>query len=166
MTDINATATPAPTAVLALGSNLGDRERTLAAAVRAIADLPHAELTAVSPVYASDAVKPDGVDLSAPGYLNGVVIIETSLSPEELLDAANAIETALGRVRGERWADRTIDIDLVDVEGVTRSTEHLTLPHPRAAERTFVLAPWLSLDTDAQLNGVRVSDLLARLEGS
>ena len=153
-------------AVLALGSNLGDRGATVAEAVRQLALVEGIEVVAASTLVETVALTVHGPDPSAPGYLNGVVIIDTSLSPEELLDAANTIEADLGRVRGERWADRTIDIDLVDVEGVTRSTEHLTLPHPRAAERTFVLAPWLSLDTDAQLNGVRVSDLLARLEGS
>ena len=153
-------------AVLALGSNLGDRGATVVEAVRQLALVEGIEVVAASTLVETVALTVHGPDPSAPGYLNGVVIIDTSLSPEELLDAANTIEADLGRVRGERWADRTIDIDLVDVEGVTRSTEHLTLPHPRAAERAFVLAPWLSLDTDAQLNGVRVSDLLARLEGS
>ena len=153
-------------AVLALGSNLGDRGATVVEAVRQLALVEGIEVVAASTLAETVALTVHGPDPSAPGYLNGVVIIDTSLSPEELLDAANAIEADLGRVRGERWADRTIDIDLVDVEGVTRSTEHLTLPHPRAAERAFVLAPWLSLDTDARLNGVRVSDLLARLEGS
>jgi len=162
MTDINATATPAPTAVLALGSNLGDRERTLAAAVRAIADLPHAELTAVSPVYASDAVKPDGVDLSAPGYLNLVVTVRWSADPHALLDAVNAIENDHGRVREERWGDRTLDIDLICVGDLRLGDDRLTLPHPRAAERDFVLAPWLDIDPEAELPGRgRVRELLA-----
>ena len=165
MTDINATATPAPTAVLALGSNLGDRERTLAAAVRAIADLPHAELTAVSPVYASDAVKPDGVDLSAPGYLNLVVTVRWSADPHALLDAVNAIENDHGRIREERWGDRTLDIDLICLGDLRQHDDRLTLPHPRAAERDFVLAPWLDIDPDAELPGRgRVRELLAVAE--
>ena len=153
-------------AVLALGSNLGDRGATVVEAVRQLALVDGIEVLAASDLVETVALTPQGPDPSAPGYLNGVVIIETSLSPEELLDAANAIEADLGRVRGERWADRTIDIDLVDVEGVTRSSEHLTLPHPRAAERSFVLGPWLSVDPRARLSGARVSELLARLEGS
>jgi len=109
------------------------------------------------------AITPEGPDANAPGYLNGVVIVETSLSPEALLDAANAIEADLGRVRGERWADRTIDIDLVDFEGQSRSSERLTLPHPRAAERDFVLRPWLSIDPAAELAGTPVRELLEAL---
>ena len=154
-------------AVLALGSNLGDRGATVVEAVRLLALVEGIEVVAASTLVETVALTVHGPDPSAPGYLNGVVIIDTSLSPEELLDAANTIEAELGRVRGEqRWVDRTIDIDLVDVDGVTRSTEHLTLPHPRAAERSFVLGPWLSIDPDARLNGVRISELLARLEGS
>ena len=150
-------------AVLALGSNLGDRGATVLEAVRQLALVDGIEVVAASSLVETVALTPQGLDPSAPGYLNGVVIIETSLSPEELLDAANAIEADLGRVRGERWADRTIDIDLVDVEGVTRDSEHLTLPHPRAAERRFVLEPWLSVDPDARLAGARVRELLEAL---
>jgi len=162
MTD-STTATARPqTAVLALGSNLGDREGTLAAAVRAIAELPGAELTAVSPVYASDAVKPDGVDVTAPGYLNLVVTVRWSDDPHALLDAVNAIEDDHGRVRTERWGDRTLDIDLISVGDLRVDDGRLTLPHPRAAERDFVLAPWLDIDPDADLPGRgRVSELLA-----
>jgi len=150
-------------AVLALGSNLGDRGTTVVEAVRQLALVDGIEVVAASSLVETVAVTVHGPDPSAPGYLNGVVIIETSLSPDELLDAANAIETTLGRVRGERWADRTLDIDLVDVEGVTRTSERLTLPHPRAAERDFVLAPWLSIDPEARLAGVPVRDLLEAL---
>ena len=153
-------------AVLALGSNLGDRGATVVEAVRQLALVDGIEVVAASDLVETVALTPSGPDPSVPGYLNGVAIIDTSLSPEDLLDAANAIEADLGRVRGERWADRTIDIDLVEYEGETRDSAQLTLPHPRAAERSFVLGPWLSIDPDAQLNGVRVCDLLARLEGS
>ncbi len=150
-------------AVLALGSNLGDRGATVLEAVRQLAQVDGVEVMAASSLVETVALTPHGPDPSAPGYLNGVVIIETSLSPDELLDAANAIEANLGRVRGERWADRTIDIDLVDVEGVTRDTPRLTLPHPRAAERSFVLGPWLSVDPHARLSGARVRELLEAL---
>jgi 2-amino-4-hydroxy-6-hydroxymethyldihydropteridine diphosphokinase len=151
-------------AVLALGSNLGDRGATLVEAVRRLALVEGVEVVAASDLVETVALTLNGPDPDAPGYLNGVVITETSLSPEQLLHAANAIEADLGRVRGERWADRTLDIDLIDVEGQTRDSERLTLPHPRAAERTFVLAPWLAIDAQAELAGVRVADLLARLE--
>lgn len=157
------TAPVAVPAVLALGSNLGDRESTVAAAVRAIAELPGVHLTAVSPVYESDAVKPDGVDLAAPAYLNLVVTVRYDGTPHALLDAVNGIEAAHGRVREERWGDRTLDIDLISVGEVQINDDRLTLPHPRAAERDFVLAPWLDIDPDAVLTGRgRVRDLLAR----
>ena len=153
-------------AVLALGSNLGDRGATIVEAVRRLAEVDGVEVTAASDLLETVALTPHGFDDEAPGYLNGVAIIETSLEPEALLALANQIEADLGRVRGERWADRTLDIDLIDVHGVTRASDHLTLPHPRAAERAFVLQPWLSVDADAVLNGSRVSDLLARLDVS
>ncbi|WP_130177306.1 2-amino-4-hydroxy-6-hydroxymethyldihydropteridine diphosphokinase [Cryobacterium sp. SO1] len=159
---MTAAAALARTAVLALGSNLGDREATLAAAVRAIAELPGAELTAVSPVYASDAVKPDGVDLDAPGYLNLVVSLLWSGEPHALLEAVNGIENDHGRTRKERWGDRTLDIDLIRLGDLRQDDKRLTLPHPRAAERDFVLAPWLDIDPDAELPGRgRVRELLA-----
>ena len=151
-------------AVLALGSNLGDREATIVEAFLRIADVAGVELLVASALHETAAVKPHGVDASAPPYLNAVAIIDTALTPEALLEAVNAIEHDLGRVRGEKWADRTLDIDLITVEGETRDTATLTLPHPGAAERSFVLAPWLEIDPEATLNGERVSEILAKLE--
>jgi 2-amino-4-hydroxy-6-hydroxymethyldihydropteridine diphosphokinase len=162
MTEAGSSAEQPQTAVLALGSNLGDREATLVAAVRAIGDLPGVTLTAISPVYASDAVKPEGVDPTAPGYLNLVVSVLWFGDPHDLLHAVNAIENRHGRVREERWGDRTLDIDLIVVGDLVLDDDELTLPHPRAAERDFVLAPWLDLDPDAELPGRgRVRELLA-----
>lgn len=151
-------------AVLALGSNLGDRQATMLEAVRRVADVSGVELVAASSFHESAAVKPEGVDPSAPPYLNAVVLVDTTLAPEELLDAINLIEHDLGRVRGERWADRTLDIDIIEYAGESRSSERLTLPHPRAAERSFVLGPWLEVEPNAELGGVRVAQLLAKLE--
>lgn len=151
-------------AVIALGSNLGDREATILAATRELADLDGVELVAVSGALETVAVKPDGEDPDAPAYLNAVVIVETALEPMELLHRMHAIETAHGRVRVERWGDRTLDLDLIDIAGVTLDSEELTLPHPRAHEREFVLAPWLQADPDAELTGRgRVRDLLEAL---
>lgn len=162
MTGSGTTPAGAVTAVIALGSNLGDREGTLAAAVRELAELPGVQLTAISPVYASDAVKPDGVDLDAPGYLNLVVSVLWAGDPHALLDAVHGIENAHGRVREERWGDRTLDIDLILVDDLQIDDETLTLPHPRAAERDFVLAPWFDIDPEAEIPGRgRVRELLA-----
>jgi 2-amino-4-hydroxy-6-hydroxymethyldihydropteridine diphosphokinase len=139
--------------VLALGSNLGDREATIRAALEALDAMPGIRVEAVSALYETPALKPTGVDHEAPAYLNAVARIHTVLPPHALLDAVNAVESELGRVREERWGDRTIDIDIVDVDGRETSDDRLTLPHPRAAERAFVLVPWLDVDPDAVLAG-------------
>ncbi|MBC7723878.1 MAG: 2-amino-4-hydroxy-6-hydroxymethyldihydropteridine diphosphokinase [Burkholderiaceae bacterium] len=140
-------------AVIALGSNLGDREATLRAAVRAIHAIPGVVVTAASGIVESSALKPDGVDTSAPSYLNAVVAVRSAITPLELLDALTTIENTLGRVRGERWGDRTIDLDLITAAGPHVSTPRLTLPHPRAWERRFVLAPWLQIERTARIPG-------------
>ncbi|MFC0680545.1 2-amino-4-hydroxy-6-hydroxymethyldihydropteridine diphosphokinase [Lysobacter korlensis] len=150
--------------VLALGSNLGERRPTMLEAVRRIADLPTTELQAISEPIDTVAVKPEGEDPTAPKYLNSVVILTTALAPETLLDELHRIEADLGRVRAERWGDRTLDIDIVTMEGVVIDSARLTLPHPRAHERRFVLEPWASIDPDAELPGRgRVDELLRRL---
>lgn len=148
------TETAATHAVLALGSNLGDRAGALAEAVRRIADLPGVDLVAASTARESVALTPSGPDADAPAYLNSVIAIETVLSPEALLEAVNTIEADLGRVRGERWADRTLDIDIIVFGDLVVLSERLTIPHPRAAERDFVLEPWLEIEPDAVIPGL------------
>ncbi len=151
-------------AILSLGSNLGDREATIRAALEDIAAADGIRLLEVSSLIETPALKPDGVDESAPAYLNAAASVSTTLSPVQLLATLNAIEAKHGRVRGERWGDRTLDIDIVAIDGLELATDELTVPHPRAHERTFVLAPWLELDADAELPGKgRVADLLAGL---
>lgn len=150
--------------VLALGSNLGDRVSTLHAAIQAIAALDGVSNVLASSLYESAAVKLDGVDTAAPSYLNGVVSVRYRGSADELLDAVNRIEREHGRVRTERWGDRTLDIDLIVFGTLRRDDARLTLPHPRAAERDFVLVPWLEIEPDAALPGSgRVADLLATM---
>lgn len=154
-------------AVLALGSNLGDRETTLRDAVRAIAAIDGVRVVAASGIVETPALKPDGVDDDAPAYLNAVVEVLSALSPERLLDELNTIEREHGRVRAERWGDRTIDIDIVWFAGFVQQSERLTLPHPRAWERGFVLAPWLQIDALASIPGKgRVADLLTETTDS
>ena len=152
--------------VIAFGSNLGDRAETILAAAREIADLPGVELTAVSTLHETPALKPHGVDLAAPAYLNAIAIVETDLDPHDLLVQLRQIEQQHGRVREERWGDRTLDLDIIDADGAELTTETLTLPHPRAHELAFVLAPWLEVDGDAVLSGQRVDRLLAELESA
>jgi 2-amino-4-hydroxy-6-hydroxymethyldihydropteridine diphosphokinase len=152
-------------AVVAYGANLGDRRATVLAAMRELADADGVEVTAISDAIESIALKPTGEDPEAPRYLNGVALLRTTLSPEELLALLHRIEHDHGRVRAERWGDRTLDLDLIDYDGERRDDPDLTLPHPRAAERDFVLRPWLQVDPDAVLTGRgRVADLLAALD--
>lgn len=153
--------------VIALGANLGDRKATMLAAVRELAETERVEVTAISSVIETSALRPAGVDPHAPAYLNAVVLLTTTLTPGELLTVLNRIETAHGRVRSERWGDRTLDLDIIDFAGISSNSERLTLPHPRAFERDFVLKPWLEVDADAELPGHgSVAALVAGMEGS
>ncbi|KND38389.1 2-amino-4-hydroxy-6-hydroxymethyldihydropteridine diphosphokinase [Streptomyces sp. V2] len=138
-------------AVLSLGSNLGNRLETLQGAVDALEDTPGVRIKAVSPVYETE---PWGVDpASQPSYFNAVVVLKTTLPPSSLLERAHAVEEAFDRVRAERWGARTLDVDIVTYAEVVDDDPKLTLPHPRAHERAFVLAPWYDVDPDAKLPG-------------
>ena len=136
-------------AVIALGANLGDARAALSGAVEAIAGLPGVSMLAQSSVYSTAPI--GGVE--QPDYLNAVVIVDTTLSPPELLDRLHDIENAWHRTREVRWGPRTLDLDLIDYTGVTSDDPELTLPHPRAHERAFVLVPWLEADPEAELTG-------------
>lgn len=148
--------------VLALGSNLGRRFQTLQGAVDALFDAPGLTFVAVSPVYETDPVGgPEGQRT----YLNAVVLAETTLSPATLLERAQSTEAAFGRVREERWGPRTLDIDLIMVGDTVSDDPELTLPHPLAHERAFVLLPWSRIDPEGELPGKgRIADLLAGLD--
>ena len=135
--------------VLSVGSNLGDRLGTLQGCVQAIGDLPETDVLAVSPVYETAPVGGP----AQPDYLNAVLVIETGLAPRDLLAATQRIEADFGRVRAERFGPRTLDIDIVSFAGEVSDDPVLTLPHPRAHERAFVLAPWHDLDPAASLPG-------------
>ncbi|HET9654237.1 MAG TPA: 2-amino-4-hydroxy-6-hydroxymethyldihydropteridine diphosphokinase [Kineosporiaceae bacterium] len=154
-------ARPAP-AVLALGANLGDRLATLQSAVDELAGFEGVRLVAASPVVETEPV--GGPE--QPDFLNAVLLVETTLSPLELLAACQQVETDHGRRRIVRWGPRTLDVDLIAYEGLVADTAALTLPHPRAGERAFVLDPWLAADPQAALPGpdgaVPVAQLLAR----
>jgi 2-amino-4-hydroxy-6-hydroxymethyldihydropteridine diphosphokinase len=153
-------------AVIALGSNLGDREQTLRSAFGALAAVDGVSVVAASGIVETPALRLDGVDHTAPAYLNAIVTVETTLAPLALLEALNRIEDEHDRVRDIRWGDRTLDLDLVSVAGVTLASERLTLPHPRAHERGFVLVPWLDADPDATLPGHgRIAELPAARAG-
>lgn len=151
-------AAPVP-AVLALGANLGDPAATLQAAVRELAEHAGIELTGVSPVAVTAAV---GGPAGQPDYLNLVLSVETTLTPRQLLAACQAVEQTHHRTREVRWGPRTLDVDVITYAGLSSDHPELTLPHPRAHERAFVLAPWSWLDPQATLGGVSVAGLAAR----
>ena len=141
------------TVYLGLGSNLGDRRETLRAAVEKLREDPAVRVGRISSVYAT---KPVGV-AEQPDFLNLVVEIATTHSPLELLAVTQRIEHALGRVRQERWGARTIDLDVLWYEGTRSEDATLTLPHPRAKERSFVLTPWAEIAPELKLDGETVS---------
>ncbi|MGJ0205011.1 2-amino-4-hydroxy-6-hydroxymethyldihydropteridine diphosphokinase [Leucobacter sp. gxy201] len=150
--------------LFAFGANLGDRGETIIAAQQALAETPGITGFVASPLRESIAVTLDGPDPDAPRYLNGVAAARTTLEPHRLLDEMQRIEHEFGRVRDVRWGARTIDIDLILYGGRVIADERLSVPHPRAHERDFVLSPWLDLDPNAVLPGHgRVADLLARI---
>jgi 2-amino-4-hydroxy-6-hydroxymethyldihydropteridine diphosphokinase len=141
------------TAVLSLGSNVGDRMAQLQGAV----DRLGTWRVAVSPVYETAPWGPVPQD----DYLNAIAIVRDSAAePRDWLERAHAIETSAGRTRDVRWGPRTLDVDVITVDDVRSDDPELTLPHPRAHERAFVLVPWLAVDRDAVLTGQRVADLV------
>jgi 2-amino-4-hydroxy-6-hydroxymethyldihydropteridine diphosphokinase len=145
-------------AYVALGGNLGDPRQQLLDAVAALARLPGTRLLRRSRLYQTP---PWGV-LDQPPFINAAALLETSLEPHALLDALLAIEQHAGRVRAERNGPRTLDLDLLHMDGVQLADERLVLPHPRIAERAFVLLPLAELAPDLQLPGQgRVAELLA-----
>lgn len=149
----------AHSAVLALGGNLGRRLDNLQAALDALIDTPRLVVTGVSAVYETEPFggppgEPGSIDISGqPNYLNAVVDVVTDLPAQTLLVRTQAIEQAMHRVREERWAPRTIDVDIIVYDDMVSDDEALTVPHPRAHERLFVLLPWQDLDPAAEIPG-------------
>ncbi len=150
-------ATPVTPAYLGLGSNLGDRARYLSEAIRLLRRLAGIRVTAVSQVYDTTPV---GV-VGQPNYLNLVAGIETELPAAQLLTACQGIEQALGRTRDVRWGPRTLDIDILCYGDLVSTNAALTLPHPRLAERAFVLVPLATLAPDLTIGEKTVRELAA-----
>lgn len=140
-------------AILGIGSNLGKRRRTIRTALKALAGTPGIKNVFMSPLYESHALTEAGVDQTMPAYLNGVIRIDTTLKSKELLDVIRKIEDANGRVRLTRWGSRTLDIDIITFGTEIKATKELTIPHPRAYDRAFVLVPWAAIEPDAVLPG-------------
>ena len=151
--------------VFALGSNLGERSANLQGAVSALADTPDVWVTAVSPVYETQPVDaPEG----SPEFLNAVVLADTTLSAQRLLDRAQAVEDAFERERADVTnAPRTLDIDIIVVGDRLSEESSLRLPHPRAHQRAFVLQPWCDIEPDAQIPGLGpIAKLLENVDRS
>ncbi len=130
---------------IALGANLGDRESNLRSALRAIEDV--ARIVAVSSLFETDAVTPDGSE--GPPYYNAACRVETELEPLPLLRFLQSVERRIGRPpKAERWAPRLIDLDLLLYGSDIVETDDLTVPHPRLAERPFVLVPLAEIAAD------------------
>ncbi|MEG9227220.1 2-amino-4-hydroxy-6-hydroxymethyldihydropteridine diphosphokinase [Aeromicrobium sp. Sec7.5] len=153
---------PIRQAVLAIGSNLGDRHARLQGAVSALEDTPEVQVVAISSVYETEPV---GSPSDSDKFLNAVVLIDTTLTVHTLLDRALAIEDAFGRERAETNAPRTLDVDVIVVGERVADDEQLQLPHPRAHERGFVLVPWLEIDPEGQIPGHGfVADLIGGVD--
>jgi 2-amino-4-hydroxy-6-hydroxymethyldihydropteridine diphosphokinase len=156
----------ARSAFVGAGANRGERLANLHRAARHLAAGDAVSNLEASPVYETEAHTPDP-DGGAPSYLNAVLRLRTTLSPEALLDACQSIEREAGRNREgeERWGARPLDLDLLAVGEAQRQTERLTLPHPRLAERRFVLRPWANLAPQFEVPApfeATVADLLRR----
>jgi 2-amino-4-hydroxy-6-hydroxymethyldihydropteridine diphosphokinase len=151
--------------VVALGSNLGERISKIQGGVAALADTPGVFVTAVSSLYETEPVDaPEGSE----SFLNAVVLLDSTLPAHLLLDRALAIEAAFGREPGgERNAPRPLDVDLIVVGKRKASEDELTLPHPRAHERAFVLIPWHEVEPDGEIPGVGpIAELLEKVDQS
>lgn len=134
-------------AVLALGANLGDARAALSRAVVALVHDPRTRVVGVSSLWRSEAV--GGPD--QPEYRNAVVLVDTELTAPALLGLAHGLEQAAGRQRSVRWGPRTLDVDLLAHDDLRSADPELSLPHPRAHERAFVLVPWAELEPDRLL---------------
>lgn len=125
-------------ACIAIGANLGNRRATIDEAIRRLGDSPGVRVTAISSFHEYPAL---GGEAGAPEYLNGAAVLETTLSPKLLLATLLNVERSLGRVRGERWASRVIDLDLLLYDQLCIESPDLTVPHPEVHRRNFVLEP-------------------------
>lgn len=144
---------------LSLGSNLGDREKYLKEAVKRLKSNKNIVLKKLSPIYET---KPVGY-LEQDNFLNAAILIETDLTPYELLDVTTSIEAELKRERTIKWGPRTIDIDILLYDGLILNDEKLTIPHPHMWERAFVLIPLRDINPSLSKNGLSIDELIQGL---
>ena len=145
-------------AIIALGANIGNPKEQMDLAVAMLREAT--DFKAVSDFFATKPVS----DIPQPDYLNAICIVESELPALELLALLHGIEKTLGRERTEKWGPRTIDLDLIQYGTLLSSADELTLPHPRAHERRFVIEPWHSIDPDAiLLTHGKISEILEQM---
>ncbi|WP_072343003.1 2-amino-4-hydroxy-6-hydroxymethyldihydropteridine diphosphokinase [Actinomyces urinae] len=149
------------TAVISLGANVGSASKTLAEAILMLDAMPDISVTGVSALFCSAPVLAPGQEAQS-DYYNAVVQVSTTLAPLDLLNATQMIENAFGRVRTEHWGPRTLDLDIITYGSLRSDDPKLTLPHPRAHERAFVLLPWLQIDPNARVGRYGRADILVR----
>lgn len=156
------TAAPAVRVALGLGSNLGDRRASLQTAVDRIRKTPDVRFVAASPIVESSPVGGP----PQPDFLNAVVIVDTTLTPHEILTLAHDCEREADRVREVRWGPRTLDVDVLVYGDLGCDDPELTLPHPLASQRAFVLVPWAAVDPEFRLAGRRVQEWAADVDAA
>ena len=145
-------------AVIAIGANIGNPKAQMDLAVALLREAT--EVLLVSEYFSTKPVS----EIPQPDYLNAICIVESELPALDLLSLLNGIEKSLGRERNEKWGPRTIDLDLIQYGSLLSAADELTLPHPRAHERRFVLEPWHSIDPEAiLLTHGKIADLLEQL---
>ncbi len=149
-------------ALIAFGGNVGDARTTIARAIDAFCDVDEVRLVRRS----SDYLTPPWGVTGQPPFVNACILVESALSPRELLARGQTVERLHGRDRARetRWGPRTLDIDLIDYAGATLHEPDLTLPHPRALERAFVLVPLAEIAPDWRIGGTSVREALAGLD--
>ena len=143
-------------AVLSSGSNMGDARAHL----QTVADEFARETLDASSIYAT---APWG-NTNQPDFLNQSLLVDVDDTPQQLLARCQELEQRAHRVRKERWGPRTLDVDIIWIEGYTSDNPELTVPHPRAHLRQFVLEPWFEMDPGAVLNGASIGELLENLD--
>lgn len=150
---------PLVRAYIALGSNLGDRIGQMQSALKALTEDDQLEVLQISPVYENRAVGMGEAD----DFLNAMAEVETSMAPIDLLDRCLEVESQLGRVRTKEWAPRTIDLDIIAYGDDVIEHERLQVPHPRIAERDFVVHPLCAIAPNLEIRGQAVAHMAAAL---
>jgi 2-amino-4-hydroxy-6-hydroxymethyldihydropteridine diphosphokinase len=150
------------TALLGLGGNVGDPVRAMSEALQSLARHPQCRVSAVSRLYRT----PPWGKTDQDWFFNAAARVETALGAVPLLGLALGIEQANRRVRTERWGPRTLDIDILDYDGMSIVSEQLTIPHPRMKERAFVLMPLADIAPDYRIEGLTVGEWLARADSA